>query len=292
MAMTRRVFRGGEVCYNEVDTIEWTPQETRCLRDGAMGYDKQTDMGGSQVAFLTTQWSLIEDVQAGRDPDRSLIGFLLRQYWKPVYCYLRRRGYGNEEAKDLTQAFLHEIVLNRDLVGRADPARGRFRAFLLHALKQYVAKQDTRERACKRIPKEKLVPLDKIAEPVLPDSVAQAPADESYHYAWLSALLERVLAQVRAECQEGGEESHWALFEKRVVRPLLDGVPAPTLADLCVSHGITNAKQASNMIITAKRRFRSALLRAVRETVLSQGEASAELEELLQFLPRSAQPLP
>ena len=257
-----------------------------------MRYDEQTDMGGPQGAFLTTQWSLIEDVQAGRDPERVLIGFLLGQYWKPVYCYLRRRGYGNEEAKDLTQAFLHEIVLNRDLVGRADQTRGRFRAFLLHALKQYIAKQDIRDRACKRIPKEKLVPLDEIAEPVLPDSVAQASADESYHYAWLSALLERVLAQVRAECQTCGEESHWALFDERVVRPLLDGAPTPALADLCVSHGVASAKQASNMIITAKRRFRSALLQAVRETVLSQGEASAELEELLQFLPKSAQPLP
>jgi hypothetical protein len=52
----------------------------------------ETDMGGSQERFLTTQWSLIEHVQAGADRDNVLIGSLLQKYWKPVYCYLRRRA--------------------------------------------------------------------------------------------------------------------------------------------------------------------------------------------------------
>ena len=72
-----------------------------------MGYDDQTKMGGPREAFLTTQWSLIESIKAGEDQDKTLIGFLLEQYWKPVYCYLRRKGYDNEEAKDLTQGFFH-----------------------------------------------------------------------------------------------------------------------------------------------------------------------------------------
>jgi len=88
-----------------------------------MAYSDQTGMGGTRQAFLTTQWSLIEDIQDGKDQDKALIGFLLRQYWKPVYCYLRCKGYGNEQAKDLTQGFFHEVVLNRDLVGRADQSR-------------------------------------------------------------------------------------------------------------------------------------------------------------------------
>ena len=104
-----------------------------------MGYEQHTDMGGTRQRFLTTQWSLIENIKAGQDKDKLLIGFLLQEYWKPVYCYLRRAGYDNEHAKDLTQAFFHEVVLNKDLVGRADKAKGRFRSFLLHALKQVKA---------------------------------------------------------------------------------------------------------------------------------------------------------
>ena len=106
-----------------------------------MTHADPTRMGGARQAFLTTQWSLIDDIQEGRDRDSALIGFLLKQYWKPVYCYLRHTGHHNEQAKDLTQGFFHEVVLNRDLVGRADSSRGRFRAFLLHALKQYANKR-------------------------------------------------------------------------------------------------------------------------------------------------------
>jgi RNA polymerase sigma-70 factor (ECF subfamily) len=255
----------------------------------SMGYPDPTDMGGTQQAFLTTQWSLIENIQAGEDRDKALIGFLLKQYWKPVYCYLRCKGYGNEQAKDLTQGFFLEVVLNRDLVGRADQARGLFRAFLLHALKQYANKQDIRERAQKRLIEQKWPTLDMDEEPILPLSVVQTTAEESYHYAWLSFLLERVISELKDTCEREGLETHWALFQERVVRPILSNQSPPSLAQLCESYHIEDVKKASNMLITVKRRFRAALMEHVRNTVLSQGQASDELEELLQFLPKSAQ---
>ena len=101
-----------------------------------------TTMGGSGEAFLTTEWSAIDQIRSGTSSSSvSLFNDLLGKYWKPVYCYLHRKGYDNEQAKDLTQAFFHEVVLGRDLVERVDKTRGRFRSFLLHALKQYAAKQ-------------------------------------------------------------------------------------------------------------------------------------------------------
>jgi len=254
-----------------------------------MGHDDQTDMGGSRRAFLTTQWSLIEDIKAGQDSDSVLINFLLEQYWKPVYCYIRRKGHNNEQAKDLTQDFFLEIVLNRNLVGRAEQAKGRFRSFLLFALNEYLSKQTLKETARKRVPKGRLVSLDVVEAPVLPQSVAMASAEDSYHYAWLSALLERVLEQVRAECEQQAMGVHWALFDQRVVRPTFGNQSAPSLSQLCQSYDIEDVKKASNMIVTVKRRFRTALLQHVRNTVISHEDAPEELEELLQFLPKSAQ---
>ena len=256
-----------------------------------MAYRDQTGMGGVRQAFLTTQWSLVEKIQDGKDQDKGLIGFLLKQYWKPVYCYLRCKGHGNEQAKDLTQGFFHEVVLNRDLVGRADQSRGRFRSFLLHALKQYASKQDLKERAQKRL-EEKAVSFDLEEEPVLPESVAQTTAEESYHYAWLSSLLERVLEDVKDACVQEGMDIHWALFNKRVVWPTFADRSAPSLTELCKLYDIRDAKKASNMIVTVKRRFRAALMQHVGNTVLSQGQAADELEELLQFFPKSAQHFP
>lgn len=253
-----------------------------------MAYSEPTGMGGVRQAFLTTQWSLIEDIQDGKDQDKALIGFLLKQYWKPVYCYLRHKGYGNEQAKDLTQGFFHEVVLNRDLVGRADQSRGRFRAFLLHALKQYANKQNLKEQSQKRL-QQKAASFEIDQEPVLPDSVAQTTAEESYHYAWLSSLLEHVLEEVKDDCKQQGLEIHWALFNKRIVWPIFDDRSPPSLPELCELYDIEDEKKASNMIITIKRRFKAVLMQYVRNTVLSQSQAPDELEELLQFFPKSAQ---
>lgn len=256
-----------------------------------MGFQNHTEMGGTRGVFLTTHWTLIEDVKASDDKDRALVGLLLKTYWKPVYCYLRRKGRDNEQAKDLTQDFFHEVVLNRHLVGRADKDKGRFRSFLLHALNQYLINRDRDERAQKRIPREKLASLDMAELPDLPESFAQATAEDSYHYAWLSTLLERVISEVRAACQEQGMEIHWGLFEEHVLRPILgSGEPIP-LTELCGRYGVEDAKKASNMMVTVKRRFRAVLIEHVRSSVISEKQTSEELEYLMRFLPKSAQRL-
>ncbi len=250
-----------------------------------MAYDNQTDLGGSQNAFLTTQWSLIAHIREGEDRDQTRIGFLAEQYWKPVYCFLRRKGYENEAAKDLTQTFFHEVVLNQGLVKRADQARGRFRTFLLHALIQFISKQNLRDRAKKRIPREKLVYLDQADALDLPDSLAEAPPEASFHHAWLSALLERVLEIVRKSCESEDLGTHWAIFYKCVIGPILYDRPKIPLSDLCDTHAIKDTKTASNMIITVKRRYRSALLDQVTRTVMSHDQASDELTDLMAYLP-------
>ena len=104
--------------------------------------------------------------------DRALIDLLLKLYWKPVYCFLRRKGYDNESAKDLTQDFFHEVVLGRDLIQRADPSKGRFRSFLLTALKRYLINAAEARRAQKRIPSEKLVSLNGIDPAEIPGHFA------------------------------------------------------------------------------------------------------------------------
>lgn len=104
-----------------------------------MAYNDRTDIGGTGGEFLTTHWSLIEAVgTTADDRNKALIGLLLNRYWKPVYSYLRRLGYDNEQAKDLTQSFFHEVVLGRELIRKADRSKGRFRSFLLTALKRYL----------------------------------------------------------------------------------------------------------------------------------------------------------
>ena len=246
-----------------------------------MGLHDQTDMGGTAETFLTTHWSLIEGVQEHQDPDCALIGLLLGRYWKPVYCYVRRRGYANEEAKDLTQGFFHEVVLNRQLVQRADPAKGRFRTFLLHALKQYLIDQTRRQSTDRHIPKDKLVPLD-ITEPLtLPQTISELTPEDCFIYAWKSAVLDRVLTEVKASCMADGFEAQWGVFHDRVLRPIVDESEPPSMADICQRHRIASESIASNMIVTVKRRFHTALRRQLRATVQCDADADEELQDML-----------
>ena len=241
----------------------------------------QADTGGTAETFLTTHWSLVEGVQKQQDPDRALIGLLLERYWKPVYCYIRRQGYPNEEAEDLTQGFFHEVVLNRQLVQRADRAKGRFRAFLLHALKQYLVDDLRRQSVRKNIPKDKLVPLDIANPPALPETISELTPEDCFIYAWKSAMLDRVLAEVQAGCVAEGLETHWGVFHDRVLRPILEEAEPPSMAEVCRQYDLASEATASNMLVTVKRRFQSTLRKHLRCTVLSEADADEELQDML-----------
>jgi DNA-directed RNA polymerase specialized sigma24 family protein len=245
-----------------------------------MGYRDRTDIGGEREAFLTTHWSMIQGLKVKEDKDRALIGLLLERYWKPVYCCVRRKGYSNEQAKDLTQGFFHEVVLNRKLVERADPAKGRFRSFLLHALTQYLIDDHRKEVAQKRIPRAKLVSLDMTDPPSLPQTVTELDEEQCFNHAWKAGLLDRVLADVKAWYADQGMDTHWCLFRDRLIQPSLDDAEAPTLSDLCQRYGIENETKASNMLGTVKRRFQTVLKAHIRQTVMSGEVAEEELREM------------
>lgn len=251
----------------------------------------QTDLGGKGGTFLTTHWSLIEGIQAGEDQDQALIGLLLKDYWKPVYCYLRRRRFANEEAKDLTQAFFHEIVLGKELVGQADRGKGRFRSFLLTALRNYLINVRDKETAQKRVPKGKLVPLGMVDAEALPEAADDLSPDDCFNHVWVSSLLERALEEVETRCHEDGKTVYWKVFEERVLQPIVDETDPPSVKDICGRYGIPDGAKLANMIVTVKRRVRAALEKLVQESVLSADEAGDELQEMARFLPKIAQNL-
>ncbi len=244
-----------------------------------------TRIGGSEQRFPSTHWTVIQDMRPGDDTaNRRVVGDLLRDYWKPVYCYLRRRGHHNEEAKDLTQGFFQEVVLGRELIQRADPARGRFRTLVLTALNNYLANVHRGQTAQKRIPRHKLIPLETTDGSELPQVVRDITCEDSFHYAWISELLDRMLEEVEADCRRNDMATHWDLFHDRVLQPTIDGTAPPSLAVLCTRYEIEEATKVSNMIFAVKRRLRGALKRYVRQSVASDEEIGEEMRELMQFL--------
>ena len=248
-----------------------------------MGSYDQTSMGGQRETFFTTHWSLIKDIQTEQDKDRSLIGMLMELYWKPVYSYLHRKGYDNEQAKDLTQGFFHEVVLNRNLVHRADQCKGRFRSFLLHALNQYTIDQKRKDSSNKQIPKEKLVSLDIFDEKDLPHTAFNLSPVDCFNYTWKSVLLDRTLSEVETKCLKEEMETHWFAFRDRIVEPILKGIEPSSLKEICSNYDIKDERTASNMVITVKRRFKAVLKKNLRSTVISENQINDELKDILEL---------
>ncbi len=250
-----------------------------------MAPSDRTSMGGPGRRFETTRWTEILRARAGDETDRrALLEDLLRRYWKPVYGYLRRKGHGNADAKDLTQGFFHEVVLGRGLVRQADREKGRFRTFLLTALDRYVADVQRAGMARKRRPEGGLLHLDQVEDENFDAETTFASPEEAFQFQWVSALLDEVLGEVRDTLVADGKGIHWQLFRRRILEPIFEQTDRPPLADLCAAHDIRDIRTASNMVTTVKRKFRVVLQRRVGDLVGSDAEIEEEIQDLMAIL--------
>lgn len=251
------------------------------------GHD-HTSMGGSREAFVTTEWSVIQLICDGGKPSSvALMNDLLKKYWKPVYCYLRRKGYNNEQAKDLTQGFFQEVVLERSLIEHAEQSRGRFRTFLLTALQQYMAGVHRKQTTKKRSPKGKLKGIDELDSSEQLEAPPQFSPEESFYYAWAAQLMDSIIAEVRDKCLSDGKGLYWQVFHDRVLQPIMENTTPPTLAQICHKYDIDSPGKASNMIITVNRRFRAGLKRHIRRSVIRDCDVDSEFQELMKIFSRS-----
>jgi len=113
--------------------------------------------------------------------------------------------------------------------------------------------------------------------------------EDSFNYAWVSSLLDRVLAEVKEGCAQQGKGVHWTIFDERVLQPIIRGTVPPSMTEICRKYGIENPIKASNMIVTIKRRLQKAFAEHLRSSVTSDEAARDELEEIRRFLPEVAQ---
>lgn len=251
-------------------------------------FNDKTRMGGTGNVFRTTCWVDVRKLKASNEVQKKIIvNNLVVKYWKPVYCYLRHKGYANEKAKDLTQGFFYDVILGQDLIEKADQSKGRFRTFLLTALSRYALNETRNENAQKRKPKEGFVHLDQLETYDLPEISTQGTADDIFNYTWASNLLDEVVSQIEDEYRGSGKEKHWKVFEEKVINPIFNNTPPPPLAEICKKHHIRSESNASNMLVTVKRRFRVILQRHLQHFANSETGAVDEFNDLLKILSKS-----
>ena len=227
-------------------------------------YSDHTSIGGRHSQFPPTEWTKIND-PLRLDP---LVSELYAKYWKPLYSYLRGRGFSNEEAKDLVQGFFTDKVLGQELIQKADRTRGKLRNFLLTAVKNYAM---TMQRGKK--PQQS---LDQDME--RPDNTGNPEVE--FNRAWADQLIQEVLQELNQECQRKGKTVHWKLFQEWLLEPDVEAEDL-RLVDISAKHGITNAAQAYNMIANIKERFRIILRNHMRLLVDSDAEVEIEIANFL-----------
>jgi RNA polymerase sigma-70 factor (ECF subfamily) len=231
-------------------------------------------------SFLTTRWSVV--LAAGRAPAparRAALEDLAGAYWYPLYAYARRRGHTSDVAADRAQGFF-ALLLEREDLARADPARGRFRAFLLTAFQHHLADERERERAQKRGGGRAPVSIDaREAERRLVREPADADTPESaFERAWVAELLARTFDRLRSEQVKVGRE---ALFD-RLRSSLAAEDDAPRFGDIARELSMTEnaVKVAAHRL---RKRYGELLRDEIASTVSDPGDP-AEIEDEIRAL--------
>ncbi len=230
--------------------------------------------------FNSTRWSVVAAAKAGDTLATKALNELLRIYWHPVYCYVRRRGHDAQDAEDFVQDYFASL-LRRGYISEADRAKGRFRAFLLADLKLFLANAARKGRAEKRGGGVEILSFDaEEAELRFASAmVVEAEPDEFFDRQWAAELFESAQRNL-AEDQEKS-----LVFEH--LAGLLDKPPAEgVLAEVAAAIGSTDG--AVKVALHRLRvRFAEILRALVRDTVADPAEAESELRYLLSVWSRS-----
>jgi RNA polymerase sigma-70 factor (ECF subfamily) len=231
---------------------------------------------------VTTRWSLILSAANGSEEEkaRDALAELCRTYWRPVFSFVRRRGYSIEDAQDLTQDFFLTI-LKKNWLHHADRDRGRFRSFLLRSLQNFLIKAAEKSHAQKRGGCVEFISWDdwsaeapsQLSIPVrVLDSL---PPEPLFDLSWAATVVENAFQRLREECESKGKlwlfqalSSHLTEERDELSYAKLSGELG--MADTAVK------KQLHKM----RQRFRSLLRDEVSQTV----EDPADVDDEIRYL--------
>lgn len=235
----------------------------------------------SPSGFLTTRWSVIERAgEVESEQTQLALSELCEIYWYPVYAFIRRRGESADAALDLTQGFFARLLDKRDLF-QADSERGRFRAYLLGAVKNYLSNQRARDGSQRRGGGVEFLSLDLEESEARYQSEPETgeTAEQVFDRSWARALLSSVMGNLRIEYEGAGK---LATFQDLRGCLMSDGSLAPYRA-IAERRG-TSEGAIKVAVYRLRRRFGELLRSSIAETLRDPGEVEAELRGLFRAL--------
>lgn len=237
-----------------------------------------TDAPGAvgQPLFTTTHWSVVLAAARQETPDATAaLERLCRTYWYPIYAYVRREGHTPADAQDLTQEFFARL-LARNSLAQVAPRKGKFRSFLLAALRHSLSDQRDRARAVKRGGGAEVLSLDaqEAETRYRLEPVDRLDAEKIFERRWAMTLLDQALTRLRDENVAAGKTQ---LFER--LRSFVAGESDVSCSEAAVQLGLSEGAVKS-----AVHRLRQRYRELVREEIAHTVADPAEIDEEIRYL--------
>ena len=239
----------------------------------------EPQIGGA--AFATTHWSVVLSAGGGSSVSSAqALEQLCRDYWFPLYAFIRREGHGPIEAQDLTQEFFARL-LRGNYLASVGPEKGRFRSFLLASLKHFLANEWDRQHRQKRGGDALIFSLDDDTAETryLAEVTQDTTAEKIYERRWAQTVVEKVLEQLRVEAGGLVKRQRFDALKDCLV----DDPEAASYAELAGKLGLT-VNGVKSAVHRLRQRFRELFRQEIPQTVCNSEEIDAEIRYLFSAL--------
>jgi DNA-directed RNA polymerase specialized sigma24 family protein len=233
------------------------------------------------VEFNTTHWSMV--LLAGQTASlesSAALEKLCQAYWPPVYFFARRKGYGDADAKDLTQQFFSRLLARNDFAG-LDASKGKFRTFLLAAFTNFLANEHDRASALKRGGGQIALPLDDLSDEQLArfSATENSPPAKMFDKNWALTVLGQSLSRLKADMNQAGKE---AQFQSLKVF-LTTGGDTADYAGAAQKLGIA-PNSVPVLVHRLRQRYRELVRAELAQTVATPSDLDEEMRHLFAVL--------
>jgi RNA polymerase sigma-70 factor (ECF subfamily) len=241
--------------------------------------DQRTRTRGTHARFHDTGWSTVIAAGQSTSPQASAaLEKLCCAYWYPLYACVRRKGRSPADAQDLVQEFFARL-LEKKYLKLANPARGRFRTFLLASLQNFLTNEWRQAARAKRGGGRACLSLDadEAEGRYAREPVEEASPDKLYEKRWAATVLEQALDRLRAEFGASLREREFDELKAFIWGDRNVGSQAAMAARLSMNEGAVNVA-----VHRLRRRYRELLRAAIADTVSNPAEIDEELQHLKQ----------
>ena len=228
-------------------------------------------------SFRTTCWSVVVRAGGNAPESRAALGDLCEAYWSPVFRFLQREGRSEDDSRELAQEFFTRL-LSRGSIGQVDPEKGRFRSYLLGALKHFLAERKRNESRQKRGGNAVVLSIETggtDTSPGIPiQDTTNAISDAWFDRHWALEVMDRGLRTVQSECEQAGKAK---LFD--VIKPWLVG----DTRNLSQTDASVELGMSTGAIKVAIHRLRSSFRYAVQAEIAQTVTDSDDIAEELRY---------